>query len=193
MRMAGVFIVAAAIVVGSGHAQQNDDGIPKSTKDLVTLSSPDGKLVAIARTPIPDTQMPDYQDADGTLLFIRRPDRGDRIIAHRFFAGRFISKMLWSPDSQFLALCSESAAGHSSWHFQTYFWSRSDGKFRSVDYRAGPVADDVLTFSPPHSLTVKIAATLPDKTLDVEHPSGRTVDLARLRRSTPPLRQSRWP
>jgi hypothetical protein len=193
MRTALIFIAALGFGSRVAPAQQDEHGIPHKPKPLVTLASPDKQLVAIARTPVPATDVPDYQDADGTLLFVRGPSRGDRIISHRFFGGRFVSKMLWSPDSQFLVLCSESAGGHSPWHFHTYFWSRSDGKFRSVDYRAGPVADDVLTFSSPHSLTVKIAATLPDKTLDVDHPSDRIVDLADLRRRTPPLRPSAWP
>jgi hypothetical protein len=98
--------------------------------------------------------------------------------------------MLWSPDSQFLALCSESAGGHSPWHFVSYFWSRSDGKFRSVDYRAGPVLDDIFAFSPPHSLTVHVP---PEGEGMTDHPIARTLDLSELRRRTPPLRPSLWP
>jgi hypothetical protein len=193
MRRAFLIIAVVGIVGTSTDAQKDDQGIPHPTRDLVILPSPDGQLVAIARTPVPDTDLPDYQDADGTLLFIRGPSRGDRIISHRFFAARFVSKMLWSPDSQFLALCSESAGGHSPWHFNSYFWSRRDQKFRSIDFRAGPVVDDTLVFAPPHKLTVKIAPTLPDNTLDLDHSADKTVDLLQLRRETPPLRPSPWP
>ncbi len=171
-------------------AQQDEHGTPDEAKDLVTLPSPDGRLVAIARTPVPDTEAPDYQDADGTLLFIRGPQRGDRIIAHRFFAGRFISRMLWSPDSQFLVLSSTSAGGHQPWHFTSYFWSPSDGKFRSIDYRAGLVLDDTFAFTPPHSLTLRVAPAGEGMT---DHPIERTVDLADLRRRTPPVRPIPWP
>jgi hypothetical protein len=157
------------------------------------VPSPDGRLVAIARSPIPDTTVPDYEDADGTLVFIRGPNRGDRIIAHRFFSGRFISKMLWSPDSQFLVLSSESAGGHSPWHFNSYFWSRDDRKFRSIDFRAGPVVSDDLRFTAPHNLTVKIAPTAADKTLDLDNPVEKIVNLSEIRRSTPPLQPSPWP
>jgi hypothetical protein len=190
MRVALLFIATLAFGLSTSRAQQDEHGIPHEPKDLVTLPSPDGRLVAIARTPVPATDIPDHQDADGTLLFIRGPERGDRIISHRFFAGRFISKMLWSPDSQFLALCSESAGGHSPWHFNSYFWSRSDRKFRSIDYRAGLVLDDTFAFAPPHSLTLRVAPPGEGMT---DHPIERTVDLADLRRRTPPLRPSPWP
>lgn len=188
-----VLIASICYTWTAGLAQQDDGGIPHKPKTVVTLPSPDGQLVAVARSPIPDTEIPDYEDADGTLLFIRGPNRGDHVINHRFFAGRFISKMLWSPDSQFLALCSESVGGHSPWHFNSYFWSRVDRKFRSVDFRAGPVTSDEFIFAPPHLLTVKIAPTAPDHTLDIEHPVDKTVDLAKLCHTTPPLRSSPWP
>jgi hypothetical protein len=185
---AKLFIIAAiycasAVVV----AQQDDGGIPHEPKTIVTLPSPDGQLVAVARSPIPDTSVPDYEDADGTLLFIRGSVRGDAVVAHRFFAGRFISKMLWSPDSQFLALCSESAGGHQPWHFSSYFWSRADGKFRSVDFRAGQVISDQFAFVPPHTLTVQVAG------VDASHPVSKSLDLSQLRHQTPSLRASAWP
>jgi len=190
-------ILLIAIFVGAlanAVAQQEDDhSIPHNPPICATLVSPDGKLVAIARSPIPETSIPDYHDADGTLLFIRGPNRGDKIIAHRFFGGRFISKMIWSPDSQFLALCSESAGGHSPWHFKSYFWSRDDQKFRSVDFLTGPVVSDELTIAPPHFLTVQIAPAAPEGGLDTEHPAQKKVDLAELRRKTPQLRPSPWP
>jgi hypothetical protein len=188
-----LFVITACFICAGARAQQDAGGIPHEPKTIFTLASPDSQLVAIARSPIPDTMLPDYEDADGTLVFIRGPNRGDHVISHRFFPGRFISKMVWSPDSQFLVLCSESAGGHSPWHFNSYFWSRNDRKFRSVDFCAGPVVSDEFTFAAPHSLTVKIAPTAPDNTLDLDHPVDKTVNLSEIRRNTPPLQPSPWP
>jgi hypothetical protein len=185
--------VAVWSALAAAVAQQNESSIPHEAKPIVTLTSPDWHLIAIARSPIPDTTVPDYQDADGTLLFIRGPNRGDQIIAHRFFSGRFISKMMWSPDSQFIVLCSESAGGHSPWHFNSYLWSRDDRKFRSIDFRAGPVVSDELRFTAPHKLIVKIAPRAGDKTLDLDHPVEKMVNLSEIRRMTPPLQSSPWP
>jgi hypothetical protein len=187
MRANPLIAIAVCFALGIAVAQQDEGGIPHEPKTMITMPSPDGRLVAISRSPIPDTTVPDYEDADGTLIFIRGPNRGDRIIAHRFFAGRFISKMLWSPDSQFLVLCSESAGGHSPWHFNSYFWSRDDRKFRSIDFRAGPVVSDEFAFTAPHNLTLKIAPTAPDKTFDLDHPVEKIVNLSEIRRTTPPL------
>jgi hypothetical protein len=103
--VAGICFICAVAV-----AQQNSEGIPHEPKTIITVPSPDKRIVAIARSPIPDVSVPDYQDADGTLVFIGGPNRGDRIIAHRFFSGRFISRMMWSPDSQFLVLSSKARA-----------------------------------------------------------------------------------
>jgi hypothetical protein len=193
--MCAKFLVAVGVcsALAVAVAQQSESSIPHEPKPIVTLTSPDGHLVAIARSPIPDTTVPDYQDADGTLLFIRGPNRGDQIIAHRFFSSRFISKMMWSPDSRFLVLCSESAGGHSPWHFNSYFWSRDDRKFPSIDFRAGPVVSDELRFTAPHNLTVKIAPRAPDKTLDLDHSVEKMANLSKIRRMTPPVQSSPWP
>lgn len=104
--------------------------------------------------------------------------------------------MLWSPDGQFLAMCSESAGGNSPWHFISYFWSCANGKFRSIDDITGPVVSDEIAFISPHSLTVRIAETDSKGGLagfDFEHPISKTVDLDQLRHKEPALRPCLWP
>ena len=151
----------------------------------VVLPAPVGGLVAIARTPFPSTDVPENEDFDSTLVVIK--DADSRVIARRVFASRFIMKMLWSPDGRFLALCSASAGGHSPGHMNSYFWSRSDRHFRSIDYRAGYVTTDSLSFAPPHTLTLQIAP-IREGILDINHPVEKQVDLEQIRRTTPPLR-----
>ena len=189
-------IVLVTALFGAAHfaiaRQDSGDGVYEP-KTSITATTPLGDLLAVARSPIPDAQVPERPDNDGSLVFVKGSQQIDPVISHRFFSGRFITKLLWSPDGQFLVMSSQSAGGHSPWHLNSYFWSRADRKFRSIDFRAGPVVSDEFTFSPPHMLAVKVAATLPDKSLDTEHPVERTVDLADLRRGTPALRSSPWP
>lgn len=174
-------IWASVVAVISATARaQNDTPPPK-----VILPAPVGGLVAIARTPFPSTDVPEKEDFDSTLVVIK--DADSRVIAHRVFDSRFITKMLWSPDGRFLALCSVSAGGHSPWHMNSYFWSRSDRHFRSIDYRSGFVVSDEFSFAPPHTLTVQVAPWR-DGMWDSEHPLEKKVDLEQIRRTTPPLR-----
>jgi hypothetical protein len=193
MHKKSVLFTATLLIFYAGSVAFAEEGIPHTPKELVLLPSPKADLVAITRSPIPDTELPDFSDADGTLLFIRGPERGSRIIAHRFFAGRFISKMLWSPDGQFLVMGSESAGGHSPWHFNAYFWSHADGKFRPIDYATGPVVSDEFVFTSSHTLHVKIAGPDPKGGLDFEHPITKTVDLDQLRHTVPKLKSCPWP
>jgi hypothetical protein len=51
--------------------------------------------------------------------------------------GRVLGKAVWSKDSRFLVLTTESSGGHSPWHDQAYFFSRASETFRSVDERSG--------------------------------------------------------
>jgi hypothetical protein len=189
-----LFAISLVICAIRAFSQTEDSGgIPHQPKELVVVASPKEDLVAIARSPIPEPTIPDYSDADGTLLFIRGPNRGDHIIAQYFFGARFISKIVWSPDGQFLALCSESSGGHSPWNFKSYFWSRADRKFRSIDFATGPVVSDVFIFKAPHSLTVQIGGPDPSGGIDFEHPIPKIVDLDQLRHKVPELHPSPWP
>jgi hypothetical protein len=159
-------------------------GSPRQQPPSQTARAPVGGLVAAAKSPVPDAESPDKPDLQGTLLLIR--DSRRRLLAKRLFTGRFICKMLWSPDGRFLALCSESAGGHSPWHMNSYFWSRSDHHFRSIDYRAGLVVSDRFSFAPAHTLTVQVAQWRHGM-WDSEHPLDKHVNLEKIRRSTPPL------
>jgi hypothetical protein len=174
-------VLCASLIVAAAHVYAQDDTPPPK----VVLPSPVGGLVAIARTPFPSTDVPEKEDFDSTLVVIK--DADSRVIAHRVFGTRFITKMVWSPDGKFLALCSVSAGGHSPWHMNSYFWSRSHRHFRSIDYRAGYVVSDEFSFAPPHTLTVHVAPWR-DGMWDSEHPLAKTVDLDEIGRSTPPLR-----
>jgi hypothetical protein len=91
---------AAASTVGA-------QGAPSTPPPIEVLAAPVGGLVAIARSPVPSSDLPEKEDFDSTLVVVK--DAAGRVIAKRLFSSRFISKMLWSPDGKFLALCSESA------------------------------------------------------------------------------------
>jgi hypothetical protein len=175
-------LICASVLALSGFTAlgQDDNPPPK-----VVLSAPVGGLVAIARTPFPSTDVPEKEDFDSTLVVIK--DADSRVIAKHVFASRFITKMIWSPDGRFLVLCSVSAGGHSPWHMNSYFWSRSDKRFRSVDHRAGLVVSDSFSFTSPHTLTVQVAPWR-DGMWDSEHPLEKKVDLEEIRKTTPPLR-----
>jgi len=188
-----VLTAVTVLICSGGAVSLAEDGIPHKPQEVVVLPSPKADIVAITRSPIPDTDAPDFSDADGSLLFIRGPERFDRIISHRFFDGRFISKMVWSPDGQFLVMGTESAGGHSPWHFNAYFWSRTDRKYRSVDFATGPVVSDVFAFKSPHSLEVKISGPDPSGGLNFDHPITKTVDLDQLRHKVPAMKACPWP
>jgi hypothetical protein len=186
--LVGVFIVHGTR--GTEQKLTNTVYVPKTS---IIAAAPKGDLIAVARSPIPDTQVPERPDNDGSLVFVKVSKLIDSVISHRFFSGRFITKLVWSPDGQFLVMSSESAGGHSPWHLNSYFWSRADRQFRSVDFRAGQVVSDDFTFTAPHTLTVKIAATAADGTLETDHQVDKTIDLAELQRQIPPLRATPWP
>lgn len=170
--------VAAASIISA-------QGAPAKPPAIEVLPAPVGGLVAIARSPVPSSELPEKEDFDSTLVVIK--DADSRVIAKRLFPARFISKMLWSPDGKFLALCSESAGGHSPWHMNSYFWSRHDRHFRSIDYRAGLVVSDSFSFTAPHTLSVRVAPWQ-NGMWDSEHPLDKKIDLEEIRRTTPPLR-----
>jgi hypothetical protein len=169
-----------AALVSSLWAQDADHPPRKEV-----LPAPVGSLVAVARFGIPNDEVPEKEDFDSTLVVIK--DADNRVIAKHLFSARFITKMLWSPDGKFLALCSTSSGGHSPWHMNSYFWSRSDKRFRSVDHGAGLVVSDSFSFTAPHTLTVQVAPWR-DGMWDSEHPLEKQVDLEEIRRATPPLR-----
>ena len=114
--LAAIFIVQA--IRGAEQKLTDTVYVPKTG---IIATAPKGDLIAVARSPIPDTQVPERPDNDGSLVFIKGSKLIDPMIFHRFFSGRFITKLVWSPDGQFLVMSSESAAGHSPWHLNSYF------------------------------------------------------------------------
>jgi len=184
LRAGAVLALTFAAAIGLA-AEDEPPSSPRKPPPIEILPSPVGDLVAIARSPIPDSDLPEKEDYDSTLVVIKNSN--GRVIARHLFDTRFISKMLWSPDGQFLALCSESAGGHSPWHMNSYFWSRRDRHFRSIDYRAGFVVSDDFSFTAPHTLSVQTAPWR-DEMWDANHPVEKKIDLEKIRKTTPPLR-----
>jgi hypothetical protein len=114
-------------------------------------ASPDKKFVAVERR-IPDADTPSRLDLDGVTVFVctTEDDIQRDVIAQHTFAGRVVSQIRWSPDSQFLLFTTASSGGHSPWHFKTFVFCAADKSFRDVETAAGgPVGLPEFQFEPP--------------------------------------------
>jgi len=50
----------------------------------------------------------------------------------------------WTVDGRFFVFNTESSGGHQPWHLATYFYSRGENKFYSLDDFVGPVTSDFI-------------------------------------------------
>lgn len=138
----------------------SEPGRSEQPLELIVAPSPSGQHIAVARR-IPARDLPDRVDLDSALVVIRERD-SHAVVTQYVIGGRVVTKLLWAPDGEFLAVATESSGGHSSWRMSSYFWSRADQVFRSVDYCAGIVVSDDFSFEPPHTLAVQVAVWHPD-------------------------------
>ena len=121
-------------------------------------TSPDKTFLAAERR-VPETDMVQRLDLDGTRVVISSLDRSGAITAvygQHDFPGRLVSSIQWSPDSKFLLFTTASAGGHSPWHFQTFLFVVADKTFRDVDALVGPVTAPKPLFTPPDVVTLKV-------------------------------------
>ena len=106
--------------------------------DTWFAASPDKKLFAVERR-VPDQSDPSRLDLDGFAIFMCTAEGGvqQSVISQHTFAGRVVSQIRWSPDSQFLMFTTASSGGHSPWHFKTFVFCAADKSFRDVETAAG--------------------------------------------------------
>lgn len=73
---------------------------------------------------------------------------GGRLLRWRSFAsvdgehGRGVNHAAWTPDAQFFVFNADSSGGHMPWNLATYFYSRRENRFYSLDCFIGPVTSD---------------------------------------------------
>ena len=56
--------------------------------------------------------------------------------------GMGVNHAEWTPNSLFFVFNVGSSGGHQPWHSATYFYSRSENRFYSLDNYIGPVTSD---------------------------------------------------
>lgn len=160
---------AACLVlfIGAASGLQGDDDYGTLESDW-SGDSPNGLYHAMT-TEVSDPDLPSRKDADTEVLTIRGP--GGRKI--RFNIWRVNALAEWSPDSQFLVMTTDSAGGHSPWHFESFVYSVKDRTLRQIDPAVGPVIRPTFTFVSSHR--VRMALMPLDGNLDA--PRWVEIDL----------------
>jgi hypothetical protein len=75
-------------------------------------------------------------------------DAGGRLLRWRSFAsadgehGRGMRRAEWTADGQFLVFNADSSGGHQPWNLPTFFYSRGENRFYSLDGFVGPITSD---------------------------------------------------
>jgi hypothetical protein len=75
-------------------------------------------------------------------------DSAGKLLRWRSFAssdgehGRGIKHAEWTADGQFFIFNAPSSGGHQPWNLATYFYSRRNNKFYSLDDYIGPITSD---------------------------------------------------
>jgi hypothetical protein len=111
---------------------------PSEDLQVVTWSIPDPKHVSLS-------------ERYGFCVAILHIPFGfeEHVIARQNFLACHICHMKWSPDSKFLLFTTESAGGHSPWHFRTFAFCIADKSFRDVEPAVGSVMSQKFHFEPP--------------------------------------------
>ena len=141
-------------------------------------ASPDKKLFAVERR-VPDQSDPSRLDLDGFAIFMCTAEGGVQrsVIAQHTFAGRVVSQISWSPDSQFLLFTTASSGGHSPWHFKTFVFCAADKSFRDVETAAGgSVGASDFRFEPPNIAVLQLHQPDSDTTKPIKIALGKAME-----------------
>jgi hypothetical protein len=104
-----------------------------------------------------------------------------RLIRQRSFAsrdgqhGRRVDHAEWTPDGNFFVFNTSSSGGHQPWNDATYFYSRIQNRFYSLDNFIGPVTSDFVLKKRSTAVTTRLNFR------DLNEKEQITVRLARLR------------
>jgi hypothetical protein len=177
-----ILFIAACTLIAPLLA--SDDEYPPPVQEW-SGKSPDGKYLAETHV-IPDKSLPAQEDLDTGVLAVAKIKNGvvGKFSRHPFW--RLSAEAAWSPDSQFIVMTTDSAGGHSPWHFESFVYSVKDDTLRRVDPVDGSllIVRPTFTFVGPHQ--VRMAAPSPSKdSVDFEHPLWIVIDLAKKFSSLP--------
>jgi hypothetical protein len=171
------------VCLGMGSSCLADSDYPPPIANW-SGKSPDGRYVAATRE-IPYSVLPERRDLDTEIVSIARLREGALRPWLHFQVFRLNAYASWSPDSRFLVMTTDSAGGHSPWHFETFVFSVSDGTLRQVDPITRPVVRPDFTFV--GSDQVRLAVWTPGENFD--SPKWIIVDLAKKFHDMPKLEQ----